>query len=110
MQNSTIAPVNRALTATTIVAKLAQLNSWSLVGSDASVAIEKAFPFGNFYETMAFVNAVAYIAHRLNHHPDLAVQFDRCVVQLRTHDANGITTTDFECAAQIDALLASGLK
>jgi 4a-hydroxytetrahydrobiopterin dehydratase len=51
------------------------------------------------------VNAVAFIAHAQNHHPDLSVQFRRCVVRFNTHDVNGISKTDFDCAAQVDALL-----
>lgn len=98
-------PARRALTATEVVASLARLDGWTLAGDGAAVTIEKAFTFADYYETIAFVNAVAFIAHAQNHHPDLSVQFRRCVVRFNTHDVNGISKTDFDCAAQVDALL-----
>lgn len=96
----------RALTATEVVANLAKLEGWRLNGDGAAVAIEKTFTFANYFETMSFVNAVAFIAHAQDHHPDLSVHFSRCVVRFNTHDVGGISMTDFDCAAQIDALLA----
>lgn len=96
----------RALTATEIVAKLAELQGWTLNGDGADVAIEKTFRFANYHETMAFVNAVAFIAHAQDHHPDLSVHYNRCVVRLNTHDVHGISATDIDCATRIDALLA----
>lgn len=96
----------RSLTATEVVAKLAQIEGWSLSGDGANVAIEKTYRFANYHETMAFVNAVAFIAHAEDHHPDLSVHYDRCVVRLNTHDVGGISATDFDCAMRFDALLA----
>lgn len=96
----------RALTATEVVSNLAQLEGWTLAGDGAAVAIEKTFTFANYYETIAFVNAIAFVAHRQDHHPELSVHFNRCVVRLNTHDASGLSLTDFDCAAQFDALLA----
>lgn len=98
-------PGRRALTATEVVTQLAQLQGWTLTGDGAAVAIEKTFAFANYYDTMAFVNAVAFIAHVQDHHPDLSVHFKRCVVRFNTHDVGGLSVTDFECAAQVDALL-----
>src|SRR5690606_7285652 len=71
----------RALSATETVTQLAQLPGWQLHGDGADVAIEKTFRFANYHETMAFVNAVAFIAHVQDHHPDLSVHYDRCVVR-----------------------------
>ena len=96
----------RALTATEIVAKLVDLPGWQLSGDGADVAIEKTYRFANYHETMAFVNAVAFIAHAQDHHPDLSVHYGRCVVRLNTHDVAGISATDIDCATCIDALLA----
>ena len=96
----------RALTATEVVANLAKIEGWSLSGDGANVAIEKTFHFANYYETISFVNALAFIANAQDHHPDLSVHYTRCVVRLNTHDVNGISATDFECAAQFDALVA----
>ena len=96
----------RSCNATEIVANLAKVDNWKLTGEDKSLAIEKTFQFANYFETMAFVNAVAFIAHRQDHHPDLSVHYNRCVVRFNTHDVKGISSTDFECAAQADALVA----
>jgi 4a-hydroxytetrahydrobiopterin dehydratase len=104
--NDMPAPVRRALTATQVVAKLAQLEGWKLTGDGTliAIAIEKTFSFDNYYQTIAFVNALAFIAHAQDHHPDLSVHFNRCVVRFNTHDVSGISITDFDCAARVDAL------
>ena len=96
----------KALTATEVVAKLAQLEGWSLHGDGANVAIEKTYRFANYFETIAFVNALAFIAHAEDHHPDLSVHYNRCVVRLNTHDVGGLSASDFDCAARFDALVA----
>jgi 4a-hydroxytetrahydrobiopterin dehydratase len=96
----------RSLKPTEIVTRLANLPGWKLSGDGEEVAIEKSFGFANYYETIAFVNALAFVAHTLDHHPDLAVHFNRCIVRYRTHDVRGISETDFDCAARADALLA----
>lgn len=66
--------------------------------------ITHSFSFGNFYETMAFVNAVAWIAHREDHHPDLEVGYNRCAVRFSTHSVGGLSLNDFICAAKVNAL------
>jgi 4a-hydroxytetrahydrobiopterin dehydratase len=96
----------RALTPTEIVKRLADLPGWKLSGDGDDVAIERTFTFADYFETMAFVNALALVAHRLDHHPDLSVHYDKCVVRFSTHAVHGISDTDFECAARADALLA----
>jgi 4a-hydroxytetrahydrobiopterin dehydratase len=98
--------LRRALTPTEIVKRLADLPGWKLSGDGADVAIERTYTFANYFETMAFVNALAFVAHTLDHHPDLSVHYDRCVVRFSTHALHGISDTDFECAARADALLA----
>ena len=95
----------RAMTATELVTHLAKLEGWRLTGDGPALAIEKKFSFVNYYETMAFVNAVALIAHVQDHHPALSVYYAHCVVRFNTHDVQGISSTDFDCAAQVDALL-----
>ncbi len=67
-------------------------------------AIEKTFAFANYHETMAFVNAVAFIAHREDHHPDLGVHYNRCTVTYSTHSAGGVTQNDLICAARVESL------
>ena len=96
----------RALTPTEIVTRLASAPGWQLSGDGPDVAIEKTFTFDNYYETISFVNALAFIANAQDHHPDLSVHYNRCVVRFNTHDVKGLSETDFECASQIDALLA----
>ncbi|MEZ0307819.1 MAG: 4a-hydroxytetrahydrobiopterin dehydratase [Ramlibacter sp.] len=96
----------RALTATEIVTRLAAVPGWKLTGDGEDVAIEKTFTFANYYETISFVNAVAFVANAQDHHPDLSVHYSRCVVRFNTHDVKGLSETDFECAAQVDALVA----
>lgn len=99
--------VKRPLSATEIVALLARLEGWQLSGDGTAVAIEKTYLLNNFHETMAFVNAVAFVAHAQNHHPDLRVGYDQCAVAWRTHDIGGISRADLDCAARIDALLSA---
>lgn len=53
---------------------------------------------------MAFANAVAFLAESQNHHPELLVQYTRCSVRWRTHDVQGISLADFDCATRVDAL------
>lgn len=101
------APRRAALSPAQLIGALAKLEAWQLTGSGEQIAIEKTFGFANYFQTMAFVNAVAFIAHAADHHPDLQVYYSRCVVRLSTHDANGVTQTDLECAAKIDALLTA---
>ena len=100
------ATTRRVLTATEIVSQLAQREGWTLRGEGPDLTIEKIFHFANYYETMAFVNALAFTAHVTDHHPELTVTYNRCVVRFNTHDVGGISSTDFECAAAADALLA----
>ena len=75
-------------------------------GRIAGDRIEKTFRFADYHQTMAFVNALAWIAHREDHHPDLAVHYNRCVVTFSTHDAGGVTLNDVICAAKAERLFA----
>lgn len=85
-----------------IQALLAQLDDWSY----REGALVKAYAFRNYHETMAFVNATAWISHREDHHPDLAVGYNRCEVRYWTHAIGGLSENDFICAAKIDALFS----
>ena len=82
-------------------AALAQLKGWIL--EDGKLV--KLYAFRNYHETMAFVNATAWVSHREDHHPDLAVGYNQCRVDYITHAINGLSENDFICAAKIDALL-----
>ena len=66
--------------------------------------IGKNYEFKNYYQTMAFVNAVAWLSHREDHHPDMAVSYNKCHVEYSTHAINGLSENDFICAAKVDAL------
>jgi 4a-hydroxytetrahydrobiopterin dehydratase len=96
----------RALTATEIVAKLVDHTGWMLGGDGADLAIQKTFTFANYLDTISFVNAVAFIAQRHDHHPDLRIQYGTCSVRFNTHDVGGLSATDFACATEVDALMA----
>jgi 4a-hydroxytetrahydrobiopterin dehydratase len=80
---------------------LALLQGWQLAGG----AIEKRFDFPDFHRTMAFVNAVAWIAHVEDHHPDLSLGYNHCTVRYSTHSVHGLSINDFICAAKVDALI-----
>jgi 4a-hydroxytetrahydrobiopterin dehydratase len=80
---------------------LATLEGWERKDN----LISKTYKFKNYYETMAFVNATAWISHREDHHPDLAVGYNQCRVRYTTHAIGGLSENDFICAAKIDALL-----
>lgn len=83
-------------------ALVARLPGWELVGD----RIEKTFRFADYKATIAFVNAVAAIAEREDHHPELRVRYGHCVVAWTTHDADGVTRNDVVCAAQVERLSA----
>lgn len=84
---------------------MSQLNDGWIVRDDAR-EIKRSFLFKNFYETMAFVNAIAWIANVENHHPDLEVGYNYCHVRFSTHALNGLSHNDFICAAKVDRLLS----
>jgi 4a-hydroxytetrahydrobiopterin dehydratase len=92
---------NDRLTTTDIERELSQLEGWALCEG----AIEKRFEFDDFHRTMAFVNALAWIAHVEDHHPDVGFGYDHCTVRYRTHSVGGVSMNDFICAAKVDALL-----
>lgn len=80
---------------------LGSLSGWELRDG----AISRRFQFKNFYQTMSFVNAVAWIAHMEDHHPDMDVSYRACIVKYTTHAIGGLSENDFICAARVDALV-----
>ncbi|NJD25920.1 MAG: 4a-hydroxytetrahydrobiopterin dehydratase [Betaproteobacteria bacterium] len=80
---------------------LATLPGWTRDGP----RIAKTYPFANHYEAMAFVNAVAWVSHCEDHHPDLAVGYRDVRVSYTTHAIGGLSDNDFICAAKIEKLL-----
>jgi 4a-hydroxytetrahydrobiopterin dehydratase len=85
-----------------LAAQLAQLPGWA----QRDGAIAREYAFRDHWETMAFVNALAWISHREDHHPDIALGYNRCTVRYLTHTAGGVTINDLICAAKADALFA----
>ena len=81
---------------------LPEIPGWEVV--EDGHALSKTFRFSDYYRTIAFVNALAFIANREDHHPDLGVHYDRCVVRYSTHDVGGLSENDFICAAKTEAL------
>lgn len=94
--------IHHRLTEASIRELLPQVPGWEL--SDDGKAINRTFEFDDYYRTIAFVNALAFIAHREDHHPDLCVHYNRCVVRYSTHDVSGLSENDFICAAKAEAL------
>lgn len=88
------------LSADAAQALLGQLDGWEIKNG----LLTKEFGFKNYFETMAFVNAGAWISHREDHHPDLIVTYKTCTVSYITHAIGGLSENDFICAAKIDAL------
>lgn len=83
-----------------ITAALQAVPGWELKDG----VITREFIFKNHYEAIAFVNAVAWISHTEDHHPDLAVGYNRCRVSYSTHSVGGISENDFICAAKVNAM------
>ncbi len=82
---------------------LEQLDGWHIC--DDGKSVRRTFEFKNYYRTMAFVNAVAWVAHREDHHPDMEVGYNRCTVKFSTHSVGGLSENDFISAAKIDVLI-----
>jgi 4a-hydroxytetrahydrobiopterin dehydratase len=80
--------------------KLAGLDGWERAGE----AIEKSFKRGDFVGSVAFVSSLVEPAEEMNHHPDVSVSWETVTVTISTHSEGGLTATDFELAAKIDAL------
>lgn len=79
---------------------LAELNEWSINAEHDTIS--KTFQFKGYGKTMAFVNAVAWIANKQNHHPDMLVTYNTATVSFTTHAINGLSKNDFICAAKVD--------
>ena len=82
---------------------LAQLDPGWRIAEDGKT-LRRAFGFKDFYRTMAFLNAVAWIANAEDHHPDFEAGYNYCRMEFSTHTVGGLSENDFICAAKIDAL------
>jgi 4a-hydroxytetrahydrobiopterin dehydratase len=81
---------------------LGKLSGWAVKDGQ----LTRTFRFKNYYETMAFVNATAWLSHRQDHHPDMEVGYNKCTMRYSTHSIGGLSENDFICAAKVDALMA----
>ena len=88
------------LSSVEIAELLKQLDEWELFDR----LIGKVYKFKNYYEVMAFVNTVAWISHREDHHPEITLGYNKCWVEYTTHATGGLSENDFICAAKIDVL------
>ena len=84
---------------------LQDLPGWAL--DPGGKSISKSYAFTNYYETIAFVNAAAWISHRADHHPDLIVGYNKCKVTYSTHSTGGLSDQDFACASDIEKLTSA---
>ncbi len=82
---------------------LSEIKNWK--HDKVNNIIFKEFQFKNYYHTIAFVNAVAWLIHQENHHPDINLSYNKCNISFSTHSVKGLSINDFICAAKIDHLL-----
>lgn len=90
-----------ALTEKQIAERLVTLTDWSQVND----AIQRTYQFKDFMASMAFVNKVAGLAEKANHHPDILIRWNKVTLTLSTHDSGGITQKDFELAKKCDSAM-----
>lgn len=72
--------------------------------SESGDSIQRTIRFPDFKASIAFVNAIAEEAERMNHHPDILIRYNKVTLTLSTHDAGGLTQKDFDLAATIDSM------
>jgi 4a-hydroxytetrahydrobiopterin dehydratase len=88
------------LTEDEIAARLGRVAGWERTGNE----ITRTVTLGDFRDAMLYVGAVAHLAQAANHHPDIAISWNRVTLTLFTHSAGGLTEADFNLAGQIDSL------
>lgn len=102
-----------ALTKTEVADYLTAIPSWNEIEGDVkdgevNKRIAKNFKFKNYYETLAFINAIAYVIHAEDHHPEITLAYNNCLIKFDTHSVNGgkggLSINDFICAAKVDAI------
>ena len=94
----------QAASADDIRAALAALPDWHIEEDK----LTRAFGFADYHQTIDFINAIAPLIHKEDHHPELVISYKRCIVRYDTHSVNagkgGLSENDFICAAKIDAV------
>lgn len=89
------------LTPRQIKAALPSVKDWK---KNAAV-IRRTFQFKDFVAAIDFVNKVAKLAEKANHHPDIDIRWNKVTLHLTTHSAGGLTENDFDLARTIDRLV-----
>lgn len=103
-QCSSLSGKDKALNQEKTSAYIQQLDpQWQLNKDERTICY--TYKFNNYYQTMAFVNVIAQIAHQQDHHPDLLVSYNCCTVTYSTHSVGGLSINDFICAAKINTAL-----
>jgi 4a-hydroxytetrahydrobiopterin dehydratase len=87
---------------TAVDSYLQQVPGWSV---NSKGGLNKHFKFKNFHETVAFINAMAWIANSEDHHPDIEAGYNNCKLTFKTHSIGCISVNDFICAAKVNALV-----
>ena len=93
-------PTTAALDDAEAARLLSLLPGWAIENG----RLVRSYTFKNYYHNMAFVNALAYLSHNEDHHPEMTVSYNTCIVRYDTHSAHGLSNNDFICAAKADAL------
>jgi 4a-hydroxytetrahydrobiopterin dehydratase len=88
------------LTEVEITQKLELLEGWNLRGKEIVCRIELA----DFVQAMGFVQSVAMLAEKQDHHPDIDIRWNTVILTLTTHSEGGLTAKDFKLAAEINRL------
>lgn len=88
------------LTAAEIKQALPSIPNWRKQGME----ISRTFQFPDFPAAIQFVNSLARIAEKANHHPGIDIRWSKVTLTLTTHDAKGLTQKDFELAKKFDQL------
>jgi 4a-hydroxytetrahydrobiopterin dehydratase len=92
-----------ALSDEAVAELLPQVGGWSVICGK----LERNFPLRDYHETIAFVNALAWMIHQQDHHPALEVGYNNVVARFHTHSAgDAITENDFICAARASVIYA----
>lgn len=96
---------NTALQWEQIQPLMTALPTWDLL-TEPYFALEKTYPVKNFMRAMLLAQAVAWLAEKIGHHPDLTIQYSQVRIRWNTHSVKGLTEIDFQAAQKCDALLS----
>ncbi len=97
-----MAVLRKKLNTKDIGKKLKKISEWVLNAKQTELS--KTFSFSNFVNGLAFVAKVTVHAEVMGHHPDIELSYGKVKVKLTTHDAKGLTNSDFDLAKKIDGL------